>query len=70
LRIDAIEAAMWRNGLTLDQTGIAADSVAHSVALPHLERGQTVVADAVSAVEPARQGWRGTAEHTGADQAT
>jgi predicted kinase len=65
LRIDAIEAAMWRNGLTPDQTGIAAYSVAHSVALPHLERGQTVVADAVSAVDAARQGWRGTAEHTG-----
>jgi predicted kinase len=65
LRIDAIEAAMWRNGLTPDQTGVAAYSVAHSVALPHLRRGQTVVADAVSAVGAARQGWRGTAEHTG-----
>ena len=65
LRIDAIEAAMWRNGLTPDQTGITAYSVAHSVALPHLERGQTVVADAVSAVGAARQGWRGTAEYTG-----
>ena len=49
-----------------DQTGITAYSVAHSVALPHLERGQTVVADAVSAVGAARQGWRGTAEYTGA----
>jgi predicted kinase len=65
LGIDAIEAAMWRNGLTPDQTGIAAYSVAHAVALPHLQRGQTVVADAVSAVGPARQGWRGTAEHVG-----
>lgn len=65
LRIDAIEAAMWRNGLTPDQTGVAAYSVAHSVAVPHLQRGQTVVADAVSAAGPARQGWRGTAEHTG-----
>jgi predicted kinase len=65
LRIDAIEAAMWRNGLTPEQTGVAAYSVAHSVALPHLRRGQTVVADAVSAVAPARDGWRGTAEHAG-----
>ena len=65
LRIDAIEAAMWRNGLTSDQTGIAAYSVAHLVALPHLERGQTVVADAVSAVGAAREGWRGTAEYAG-----
>ena len=65
LRIDAIEAAMWRYGLTPDQTGIAAYSVAHLVALPHLERGQTVVADAVSAVGAAREGWRGTAEYAG-----
>lgn len=65
LRIDAIEAAMWRNGLTPDQTGVAAYSVAHLVALPHLERGQTVVADAVSAVGAAREGWRGTAEYAG-----
>ncbi|HEY6747252.1 MAG TPA: ATP-binding protein [Mycobacteriales bacterium] len=65
LRIDAIEAAMWRNGLTPDQTGVAAYSVAHSIALPHLERGHTVVADAVSAVGAARQGWSGTAEHAG-----
>ena len=56
---------MWRNGLTPDQTGIAAYSVAHLVALPHLERGQTVVADAVSAVGAAREGWRGTAEYAG-----
>jgi predicted kinase len=65
LGIDTIEAAMWRNGLTPEQTGVAAYSVAHAVALPHLRRGQTVVADAVSAVGPARQGWRGTAEHAG-----
>jgi predicted kinase len=65
LRIDAIEAAMWRNGFTREQTGVAAYSVAHAIALPHLMRGQTVVADAVSAVAPAREGWRGTAEHAG-----
>ena len=65
LRIDAIEAAMWLNGLTREQTGVAAYSVAHAIALPHLRRGQTVVADAVSAVAPAREGWRGTAEQAG-----
>ncbi len=65
LRIDAIEAAMWRNGLTREQTGVAAYSVAHAIALPHLRRGQTVVADAVSAVAAAREGWRGTADQAG-----
>jgi predicted kinase len=67
LRIDAIEAALWRNGLTPEQTGIAAYSVAHAVALPHLQRGQTVLADAVSAVEAARDGWRGTAQRAGVE---
>ncbi|MDQ1708854.1 MAG: hypothetical protein QOG49_239 [Frankiaceae bacterium] len=67
LRIDAIEAAMWRNGLTAQQTGIAAYSVAHAIALPHLERGLTVIADAVSAVEAAREGWRGTAAAAGCE---
>jgi predicted kinase len=65
LRIDAIEAAMWRNGLSHEQTGVAAYSVAHAIALPHLRRGLTVVADAVSAVAAAREGWQGTAEHAG-----
>ena len=49
----------------LAQTALPVKTVAHLVALPHLERGQTVVADAVSAVRAARQGWRGTAEHSG-----
>lgn len=62
LRIDAIEAAMWRNGLTPEQTGVAAYSVAHAIALPHLRRGLIVLADAVSAVSAARDGWRATAE--------
>ena len=35
LRIDEIEAAMRRNGLTPDQTGITAYSVAHDVAGSH-----------------------------------
>lgn len=65
LRIDAIEAAMWRNGLTREQTGIAAYSVAHAVALPQLRRGLVVLADAVSPVDAARDGWRGTADAAG-----
>jgi predicted kinase len=65
LRIDAIEAAMRRNGLTPSQTGIACYSVAHAIALPHLQRGLTVIADAVSAVAAARDGWQGTADAAG-----
>lgn len=65
LRIDAIEAALRRNGLSPAQTGVAAYSVAHAVAGPHLQRGMTVVADAVSAVGAARAGWVSTAAAAG-----
>jgi predicted kinase len=58
LRIDEIEGAMRRHGLTPDQTGVAAYSVAHDVAASHLRRGLTVIADAVNPVPEARLGWR------------
>ena len=66
LRIDEIEGALRRHGLTPAQTGIAAYSVAHDVAASHLRRGLTVIADAVNPVEEARQGWRDLAASTGA----
>ena len=58
LRVDEIEAAMRRNDLPPERTGIAAYSVAHDVAAGHLRRGLTVIADAVNPVEEARAGWR------------
>jgi predicted kinase len=61
LRVDEIEAALRRNGLTPEQTGVAAYSVAHDVAASHLRRGLIVIADAVNPVEAARAGWRGLA---------
>jgi predicted kinase len=61
LRIDEIEAAMRRNGLTPDQTGVTAYSVAHDVAASHLQRGHMVIADAVNPVGEARVGWRNLA---------
>jgi predicted kinase len=66
LRVDEIENAMRRNGLTPAQTGIAAYSVAHDVAAGHLRRGMTVIADAVNPVAEARAGWRGLAAEAGA----
>jgi predicted kinase len=66
LRVDEIEGAMRRNGLTPEQTGVAAYSVAHDVAASHLRRGLTVIADAVNPVAAARAGWRGLAAGTGA----
>jgi predicted kinase len=65
LRIDEIEGAMRRNGLTAAQTGITAYSVAHDVAAGHLRRGMTVIADAVNPVAEARAGWRDLARAVG-----
>jgi predicted kinase len=67
LRIDEIEGAMRRNGLTAEQTGVAAYSVAHDVAANHLRRGLTVIADAVNPVAEARNGWRDLAASVGVD---
>ncbi len=62
LRIDTIENALRRNGIT---PGPAAYSVAHDLAAAHLRRGLTVIADAVSPVAAARDGWSGLAAETG-----
>ena len=66
LRIDEIEAALRRNNLTAEQTGVASYSVAHDLAAGHLSRGLTVIADAVNPVEAARAGWRELARDCGA----
>jgi predicted kinase len=60
--VDPIEAAMWRAGVARDQpTGLAAYVVAEAVADGVLTLGQTVIADAVNAVEAAREQWRSLA---------
>ena len=66
LRIDEIEAALRRNNLTAEQTGVASYSVAHDLAASHLSRGLIVIADAVNPVEAARAGWRELARDCGA----
>ena len=45
--VDPIEAAMWRNGLARDQTGIAAYEVAITLAGENLRLGHSVIVDAV-----------------------
>ena len=60
--VDPIEAALRRSGIGREQpTGLAAYVVAEAVADGILALGQTVVIDAVNAVEPARQQWRALA---------
>jgi predicted kinase len=65
VRIDALEAAMWRAGIARDQpTGLAAYVVAEAVAEGCLRTGSRVVVDAVNPVEAARQSWRDLASRT------
>ncbi|PJE97243.1 hypothetical protein CUT44_13385 [Streptomyces carminius] len=64
--VDPIEAAMWRAGVARDQpTGLAAYVVAEAVADGVLGMGQTVIVDAVNAVEAARGQWRSLAARHG-----
>lgn len=64
--VDPIEAAMWRAGVGRDQpTGLAAYVVAEAVADGVLGMGQTVIVDAVNAVEAAREQWRSLADRRG-----
>ena len=60
--VDPIEAALRRSGIDRAQpTGLAAYLAAEAVADGILALGQTVIVDAVNAVEPARQQWRALA---------
>ncbi|MFF3601690.1 AAA family ATPase [Kitasatospora indigofera] len=64
--VDPIEAAMWRAGVARSQpTGLAAYVVAEAVADGVLALGQTVIVDAVNAVEEARAQWRSLASRRG-----
>ena len=59
--VDPIEAAMWRGGLSKDQTGIAAYDVAIALADEHLRLGHSVIVDAVNPIEAPRAAWRSLA---------
>jgi predicted kinase len=59
--VDPIEAALRRSIDRGQPTGLTAYVVAEAVAEGILALGQTVIVDAVNAVEPARQQWRALA---------
>jgi predicted kinase len=65
--IDPIEAAMWRNGIARDQTGVAAYEVAAALADEQLRLGHSVIVDAVNPIEAPRAGWRSLAAKYHAD---
>ena len=58
IRIDTIEQALLRSS-ALERAGIAGYAVGMAVAADSLRVGRPVVADAVNAVDAARDGWRG-----------
>jgi len=59
LSVDPIEAAIWRCGIPPSfETGVAAYEVVAVLAEHQLRLGMTVIADAVSSIEVARQMWR------------
>lgn len=60
--IDPIEGAMMRSGISKEATGIAAYEIAMALADEHLKLGHSVVIDAVSPVEAARDMWREVAK--------
>ena len=67
LSVDPIEAAIWRCGIPPSfETGLAAYEVVAVLAEHQLRLGLTVIADAVSSLEVAREMWRGAAARTGA----
>lgn len=69
LSVDPIEAAIWRCGIKPSfETGVAAYGVAAVLATHQLQLGLTVVIDAVSSLEVAREMWRDAA--TRAEAAT
>lgn len=64
--VDPIEAALWRAGVGREQpTGLAAYLAAEAVAEGVLALGQSVILDAVNAVQAARAQWRDLADRSG-----
>jgi predicted kinase len=64
--VDPIESAILAAGIDADQpTGLAAYLVAEKLASSILAAGQSVIVDAVNAVDPAREQWVRLAERRG-----
>ena len=66
LRIDTVEGAMRRSGLSAAVIGAAGYEVAMAIAGDQLADGHTVVADSVNPVAASRVGWRGVSARAGA----
>ncbi len=65
--VDPIESAILAAGIGADQpTGLAAYLVAETIAEAVLANGQSIIVDAVNAVDPAREQWVALAQKHGA----
>jgi predicted kinase len=67
LRIDAIEAAIFRSGLVRPPRSPVGYAIAHEVGMSSLTAGAHVVVDAVSADPEARAGWAALAAEAGTE---
>ena len=66
LSVDPIESAILSAGIDSDQpTGLAAYLVAEAIADAALANGQSIIVDAVNAVDPAREQWVALAQKHG-----
>jgi predicted kinase len=65
LRIDSIEQALMRTGMTMQAIGPAGYVVAYALAEDNLRLGRTVVADAVNPLAVTRTGWQAVAARAG-----
>lgn len=69
LRVDTVEAALLKAGLTQSfETGLAAYLGVRDIAAEQLGSGRSVVIDAVNGVEPARRMWSELSRESGATQ--
>lgn len=66
VRVDAIEQALLTAGMDKAAVGRGGYLSGYALAAENLEIGHHVVADAVNAIRPARDGWRVVASDTGA----
>lgn len=65
LRVDTIEQALVRSGLTRHPVGPAGYVVGYALAEEHLRQGLTVIAESVNPLTVTRNAWRGAAVRAG-----
>lgn len=66
LRVDTVEGAMRRAGLSFELIGASGYDALMALAADNLANGLAVVADGVNPVEASRAGWRDAAARAGA----